>query len=117
MIIIYYVVYMILALLENVRRYKMEYVIGVILVIIVIIIIILLFRKRLYDQIDYYENWKIDIMGRNIAAKLTKVKSLSSEGEARERLDHWRDEWNTILMKDLANVEEVLFDTEQAADR
>lgn len=99
------------------RRYKMEYVIGVILIIIVTIIVILLFRKRLYDQIDYYENWKIDIMGRNIAAKLTRVKSLNIEGEAKEQLDGWKKEWDTILMKDLADVEEVLFDTEHAADR
>src|SRR5690625_4725304 len=99
------------------RRYIMEYVIGVILVIIVAIIIILLFRKRLYDQVDYYENWKVDIMGRNVAAKLTKVKSLNITGEAKEQLNEWKKAWDLILMRDLADVEEVLFDTEQAADR
>jgi len=95
----------------------MEYVIGVILVVVVLIIIVLLFRKRLYDQIDYYENWKIDVVGRNVAAKLTRVKSLNSEGEAKEKLDNWKKEWDHILMRDLANVEELLFDAEQASDR
>src|SRR5690625_3654945 len=95
----------------------MEYVIGVILVIIVLIIIALLFRKRLYDQLDYYEGWKIDIMGRNVAAKLTRIKSLNIAGETKERLEGWKKEWDNILMKDLADVEEVLFDSEQATDR
>src|SRR5690554_5590679 len=99
------------------RRYKMEYVIGVILVIIVAIIVLLLFRKRLYDQVDYFENWKIDIMGRNVAAKITKVKSLNIQGEVKQQLDRWKDEWDKILTKDLADVEEALFDTENAADQ
>lgn len=102
---------------EQSRRYIMEYVIGIILVIIVVIIAGLLFRKRLYDSIDDYENWKIDIMGRNVASELTKVKALKLEGEAKEKFDHWKDEWDTILMRDLAGVEELLFDAEHAADR
>lgn len=95
----------------------MEYVVGAILVIIVVIIASLLFRKRLYDSIDYYENWKIDIMGRNVASELTKVKALNLEGETKEKFDQWKEDWDTILMKDLANVEEILFDAEQATDR
>lgn len=95
----------------------MEYVIGVILVIIVVVIVVLLFRKRLYDQIDYYEGWKVDIMGRNVAGKLTRVKKLSTEGEAREKLESWREEWDRILLRDLADVEELLIDAEYASDR
>ncbi|HZW68573.1 MAG TPA: septation ring formation regulator EzrA [Pseudogracilibacillus sp.] len=95
----------------------MEYVIGVILIVIVLVMIVLLFRKRIYDQIDYYENWKFDIMDRNIAGKLTEIKPLSSEGEAKEKLTNWKEEWDSILLNDLADVEELLFDTERAADR
>lgn len=95
----------------------MEYAIGVILVIIVIIIIALLFRKRLYDQVDYYEGWKIDIVGRNVAGKLMRIKTLGSEGEVKERLESWKQDWDRILTKDLAEVEELLFDAEHAADR
>src|SRR5690625_3127262 len=95
----------------------MEYIIGVILVIIVIVIIVLLFRKRLYDQVDYYESWKIDIIGRNIAGKLTGIKTLGSEGEAKKKLENWKKEWDKILTDDLADVEELLFDAEHSADR
>lgn len=96
---------------------EMEYVIGVILVAIVISIIVLLFRKRQYDQIDYYEGWKIDIMGRNIAGKLTNIKELSTEGEAREKLDRWKQAWDQILTEDLAEVEEMLVNAEHYADQ
>lgn len=95
----------------------MEYIIGIILLIIVLIITGLILRKKLYDSIDYYESWKIDIMGRNVASELTKVKALNLEGEAKLKFETWREDWDTILTRDLANVEEVLFDAEQAADR
>lgn len=95
----------------------MEYVIGVVLLLLVAIITVLLFRKRIYDQVDYYENWKLDIMGRNVAAKLSKVKAFNIQGEVKAKLDRWKHEWDNILTKDLADVEEVLFDTEQAADK
>lgn len=95
----------------------MEYIIGVILVIIVSIIIVLLFRKRLYDQVDYYEGWKVDIIGRNVAGKLTRIKTLGSEGEAKAKLENWKKDWDKILTNDLADVEELLFDAEHAADR
>jgi len=95
----------------------MEYVIGIVLVVIVAIIIVLLFRKRLYDQLDYYEDWKIDIVSRNVAAKLTRVKALNLEGEVKEKLETWKDEWDRILTDDLADVEELLHDAEHTADQ
>ncbi|HZW67717.1 MAG TPA: septation ring formation regulator EzrA [Pseudogracilibacillus sp.] len=95
----------------------MEYVIGIVLVVIVAIIIVLLFRKRLYDQLDYYEDWKIDIVSRNVAAKLTRVKARNLEGEVKEKLETWKDEWDRILTDDLADVEELLHDAEHTADQ
>lgn len=99
------------------RRGNMEYVIGIILAIIALIIIGLILRKRLYDAVDYYESWKLDIMNRNIANELAKVKQLTLQGETKEKFKQWKTEWDNILTKDLANVEELLYDTEYAADR
>src|SRR5690625_735220 len=95
----------------------MEYVIGIILAIIVIIIVGLLLRKRLYDSVDYYESWKLDIMNRNVAQELSKVKELNLHGDTKENFEHWKDQWETILTEDLADIEELLYDTEHAADR
>lgn len=95
----------------------MEYVIGVMIIIVVIIIIGLILRKRLYDSVDYYENWKLDIMGRNVATELSKIKVLNLEGNTKKKFEKWKGEWETILAEDLADVEELLYDTEIAADR
>lgn len=95
----------------------MVYIIGIILLIIVLIIIGLILRKRIYDSVDYYESWKLNVMNRNVASELAKVKELNLQGETKERFETWREDWDTILTHDLANVEELLYDTEHAADR
>ena len=95
----------------------MEYIIGLILAIIVIIIVGLILRKRLYDSVDYYESWKLDIMNRNVAQELSKVKDLNLQGDTKDYFEDWKEAWDTILSEDLANVEELLYDTEHAADR
>lgn len=95
----------------------MEYIIGIILLIIVVIIVGLLLRKRLYDSVDYYESWKLDIMNRNVAQELSKVKELNLEGDTKANFEEWKEQWDTILTEKLADVEELLYDTEHAADR
>src|SRR5699024_4711466 len=94
----------------------MEYVIGAILAIIVLIIAGLLLRKRLYDTVDYYESWKLDIMNRNVAEELSKMKELNLEGDKKKKFEKWKEQWESILTEDLANVEELLYHTEHAAE-
>lgn len=95
----------------------MEYIIGFILAIIVLIIVGLILRKRLYDSVDYYESWKLDIMNRNVANELAKVKELNLQGDTKEKFEIWKEKWEDILNHKLADVEEYLYDTETAADR
>lgn len=65
----------------------MAYFIGIILAIIVLIIVGLILRKRIYDSVDKYEAWKMDIMDRNIASQLGRIKSLNLSGETQQKLD------------------------------
>ncbi|MFC2948664.1 septation ring formation regulator EzrA [Virgibacillus sediminis] len=95
----------------------MAYVIGIILAIIVLIIAGLIIRKRVYDEVDKYEAWKMDIMDRNIAAHLSRIKSLNLSGETQEKFEDWKERWDTIASKELPDIEEHLFDAEEAADR
>lgn len=95
----------------------MEYIIGAILAIIVIITIALILRRRLYKAVDYYEAWKLEIMNENVAAELSKMKELNMKGATKEDFERWKEEWDTILTDDLATVEELLYDTEKAADK
>ncbi|WP_284139846.1 MULTISPECIES: septation ring formation regulator EzrA [unclassified Virgibacillus] len=93
------------------------YIIGIILAIIVLIIIGLILRKRVYDEVDRQESWKMDIMNRNIASELAKIKKLTLSGETQDRFETWKERWDAIVTKELPDIEEYLFDAEEAADR
>lgn len=94
-----------------------EYIIGAILLLITVLIILLILRKRAYDQVDALEAWKIDLMNRNVASELSKIKELNLSGETQRKFEKWRDRWERIVATDLADIEEALFDAEEAADR
>ena len=95
----------------------MTYIIGIILAIIVLIIIGLILRKRVYDAVDRQESWKMDIMNRNIAAEIARMKTLNLSGETKEKFEMWRERWEYIVTEELPNIEEFLLDAEEAADR
>ncbi|WP_138415275.1 septation ring formation regulator EzrA [Aquibacillus sediminis] len=95
----------------------MAYVIGSILVVIVLIIMGLILRKRIYDEVDRLESWKMDIMNRNVTTELSKVKSLNLSGETQENFEGWKEQWDYILTTELPDIEEYLLDAEEAADR
>ncbi|KGX93343.1 selenide, water dikinase [Pontibacillus halophilus JSM 076056 = DSM 19796] len=95
----------------------MEYIIGVIVIVIVGMIVGFIMRKRIYDEVDRLENWKLSIMNREVAEELAKVKSLNLSGQTQERFEAWRDEWDRILSKQLPELEEILYDAEEKADK
>src|SRR5690625_6788716 len=95
----------------------MEFVIGIILLIIVLVIVMLIIRKRLYGSVDYYEEWKLKVMNRNIASELSRLKSLNLKGYTKGKFEHWKEKWDDILSNDLADVEELLYDAEHAVDQ
>src|SRR5699024_7756361 len=95
----------------------MEIIIGIILVVIVLIIIGLILRKRVYDAVDDLESWKLDVMNRNIATELSRIKTLNLSGETQKKFETWKNQWENIAATDLSHVEEYLFDAEESADR
>ncbi|CDQ39302.1 MULTISPECIES: septation ring formation regulator EzrA [Virgibacillus] len=95
----------------------MAYIIGGILVVITLIIIGLILRKRVYDVVDRYEAWKMDIMGRNINSELSRIKILNLSGETQDKFEAWKERWEHIVTKELTDIEELLFDAEESADR
>lgn len=95
----------------------MAYIIGIILIIIALIIVGLIMRKRVYDMVDRLEAWKMDILNRNVASQLGRIKSLNLSGETQEKFESWKDRWEYIITKELPYIEEYLFDAEEAADR
>ncbi|MGF7014379.1 septation ring formation regulator EzrA [Ornithinibacillus bavariensis] len=95
----------------------MEIIIGIILVIIALIIISLIMRKRVYDNVDRLDSWKLEIMNRNVSSELTRIKTLNLSGETQDRFESWKDRWELILSRELPEIEELLFDAEEAADK
>src|SRR5699024_3956065 len=53
---------------------------------------------------------------RNVAAELSKVKNLNLKGETKDKFEHWRGKWDSILHEDLSVVEENLFEAEHFID-
>ncbi|MGN8645811.1 septation ring formation regulator EzrA [Gracilibacillus sp. HCP3S3_G5_1] len=95
----------------------LEFVIGGILIIIALLITGLIFRKKVYDNVDQLEAWKMDIMNRNVTAELAKVKKLNLSGETQVKFESWKENWDYILTRELPDMEEYLLDAEEAADR
>ncbi|WP_106496889.1 septation ring formation regulator EzrA [Lentibacillus sp. Marseille-P4043] len=95
----------------------MAYIIGTILVIIALIIVGLILRKRVYDVVDRQESWKMDIMNRNIASELQRIKNLNLSGETQVKFETWKERWEYIITRELPDIEEYLLDAEEAADR
>lgn len=94
----------------------MGYVIGAILLVIVISIILLIFRRKLYNSVDYYEEWKLQVMNRNVGAELSKMKGLNLKGDTKSKFDHWKEKWDQILQEDLSLIEEKLYEAEHSID-
>lgn len=93
------------------------YIIGFILIIIALIIVGLILRKKVYDEVDRLEAWKMDIMNRSVTKELQRVKALNLSGETQEKFESWKETWDQILTRTLPDIEEFLLDAEEAADR
>ena len=95
----------------------MKVVTGVLVLIFIAFIIGILARKKHYKEIDRLVEKKIEIMNRPIAEELAKVKNLNMTGQTERMFERWRNEWDTIQTERLADVETLLFDAEEYADK
>ncbi len=66
---------------------------------------------------DKLEAWKIDMMNRPVTDEIAKVKELNMTGQTEELFERWRKQWDEIVTVMLPDVEELLFDAEDLADK
>ncbi|MGC4376080.1 septation ring formation regulator EzrA [Fictibacillus sp. Mic-4] len=92
-------------------------IISCICILFVLIVVGSVLRKRIYNEIDELETWKIEIMNRPLTEEISKVKGLSMVGETEEKFEAWRNEWDEIVTVSLPNVEELLLDADDTVDR
>ncbi|TXC90230.1 septation ring formation regulator EzrA [Metabacillus litoralis] len=95
----------------------MEVIIGLVLLICILFGTGYVLRRKIYKEVDRLEARKIEIMNRSIIDELSKVKELKMIGQAEELFEQWRDEWDEIITSQLPEVEELLFDAEDYADK
>ncbi|QPA30379.1 septation ring formation regulator EzrA [Thermaerobacillus caldiproteolyticus] len=95
----------------------MEIAVMILLLMCGVMIYNYIYRKRLYQEIDRLEAWKIAIMNRPITDELSKVKRLNMTGETEQLFERWRHQWDEIVATQLPMVEEKLFDTEELLDK
>lgn len=95
----------------------MEFVISGLIFVLAVITYGLLIRKKLYSEIEKVEAWKIEIMNRPVTDEIAEVKKLNMTGQTEEKFDNWRQTWDEIITNKLPEIEEKLFDAEEAADR
>ena len=90
---------------------------GVLAVFLAIIIYGALSRKRIYTEVDRLEAWKIQIMNKPITDEIAKIKGLNMSGETEKKFESWRNKWDEIITLQLPDLEEKLFDVEEAANK
>jgi septation ring formation regulator len=95
----------------------MIYIIVGIIILTLFLIISSIFRKQVYKQIDSLEARKIQILNKPLKDEISKVKGLEMVGKTEEQFETWRTEWDEIVTIHLPNLEELLFDAEESADR
>ncbi|WP_347549271.1 septation ring formation regulator EzrA [Pseudalkalibacillus hwajinpoensis] len=95
----------------------MEYIVIAIILLVAVILFGTFARRKIYNEIDRLEEWKIDILNRPVTDEISKVKGLIMSGQTEEKFEKWREEWDEIVAVKLPNLEDQLMDTEEAAEK
>ncbi len=95
----------------------MEIIIGILALVVIFISVSFLRRKKIYEEVDRLETWKVSIMNKPVSEELSKVKDLNMTGQTEELFENWRYQWDDILSTELVSIEEYLFDAEDYVDK
>ena len=95
----------------------MEYIIIGLFILIISLSIVIWNRNRYYRMLDRLEEWKIELWNRPVAEELLRIRNLKMTGQTEELYERWKQLWDTVLSQDLPDIEENLFDIENAIDR
>ncbi|HWO97308.1 MAG TPA: septation ring formation regulator EzrA [Bacillus sp. (in: firmicutes)] len=95
----------------------MELTIAFIILIVGLITYGFYSRKQIYKEVDRLEAIKMELTHMPVAEEISKVKELNMTGETEELFERWRGQWDDIVTADLPKIDELLFETEEAADK
>lgn len=96
----------------------METVLIVIIVIAVAAYVTSYFmKKKHYQTIHKLEQQKFELMDTPVTETIQSVESLSLTGQTDKNFEQWKDRWKQIELTAFPDIENLLFDAEQATDR
>ena len=95
----------------------MSVAIGIVVLLAIFVISAAVIRKKIYKEVDRLEAWKIEIMNRPVSNEIAKIKTINMIGESEKKFEQWRNDWEQIVTVSLPNLEEKLFDAEEASDK
>ena len=97
---------------------KLETVLIVIVVLAIIAYVTsYIMKKKHYQTINKLEQQKFELMDTPIADIIHNVKTLSLTGQTKKSFEQWKERWKQIEMTAFPDIENLLFDAEQATDR
>ena len=74
-------------------------------------------KKKHYSLINELEKQKFELMDLPIPDDLQKAKDLQLTGQTKDKFNQLHSEWQQIETKDFPDLENYLFDAQQATDR
>lgn len=74
-------------------------------------------KKKHYQTINKLEQQKFELMDTSVAETIQSVKNLSLTGQTEKNFEKWKDRWKQIELTAFPDIENLLFDAEQATDR
>ncbi|CAD5901101.1 MAG: septation ring formation regulator EzrA [Carnobacterium sp.] len=97
---------------------------NVIVILIVIIVLALVLygasyflKKKHYHKIDELENRKLSLTEIPVIDEINKLKKLQLTGQTEKSFKEWEKVWRNIATVHFPDIENYLFDAEQATDR
>ncbi|MDT2011175.1 septation ring formation regulator EzrA [Carnobacterium divergens] len=91
--------------------------IGIILLALLIYGVGFILKKRHFSKIDELETRKIALMDKPVIDEINKIKKLQLTGQTEKTFKDWKAAWENIATVSFPDIENYLFDAEQATDR
>ncbi|AEB29524.1 septation ring formation regulator EzrA [Carnobacterium sp. 17-4] len=97
---------------------KIETVLMVIIVLaLVTYITSYIMKKKHYKTINKLEQEKFNLIDTPVSETIQSVKDLSLTGQTKKNFEQWKEKWKQLEMTAFPDIENLLFDAEQATDR
>ncbi|WP_414046074.1 septation ring formation regulator EzrA [Macrococcus equi] len=92
-------------------------IVGIIVLILIIVGIMFYLRNQKRAAVERAEARKNEIKNLPFQDELVKVKSLNLAGQANNRFQMWKKEWQTVLNEDIKACELTINDADEALDK